>query len=145
MIDRHHIEALLSANGLPPTAADEEVRALLIEARWNVHDVETALTVLRESTATDDKSINSIHRVFWSDSRLSSADINSLLGVQVTVHPADIATNRQLAGSRQALWYGLILTLLTITIVIGTVFYFMYSNQAGMFFGFNLFRYESTT
>ena len=43
MIEKRNVEAFLKVNGIPPTAKDEEIRSILLSARWNNNEVDTAL------------------------------------------------------------------------------------------------------
>ncbi|MEZ4200095.1 MAG: hypothetical protein R3B69_00595 [Candidatus Paceibacterota bacterium] len=91
MIDRRHIEKILRINGLSPIAEDEEIRSVLISAKWHKDDVETALTVLRENTTTGQAHVDVLHNVFNSDARLSPEAIQSLLGIDVELTSDQVA------------------------------------------------------
>lgn len=85
MIDRAHIEKILKLNGLAPDSPDDEIKALLISAKWHERDVETALVVLREDSHQE-KSISAVRQVLHSDEKIiSSTDLQSLLGMEVDV------------------------------------------------------------
>lgn len=92
MIDRTHIEKILKINGLAPTAADEEIRSVLVSAKWHKDDVETALTVLRENVKTHQTRTDTLHNVFLTDEKLSPEAIESLLGIEVEISSADLKT-----------------------------------------------------
>lgn len=83
MLDRTHIEKILRMNGVDTSSADDEIKSVLLRARWNKDDVETALVVLREDKTTHEKRINTLHKVFRSDDRLAPEMVASLLGVSV--------------------------------------------------------------
>lgn len=86
MIDRKHIESFLTINGLPADAPDEEIRSLLISARWHENDVETALVVLREDPQKHHQHIDSVHKVFHSDQRIKPETLNALLGIDIELN-----------------------------------------------------------
>ncbi len=90
MIEKKHIEAILKANGVPATAEDEDIRSILISARWDNNDVDTALMVLKENKQDKTTHVDTLHRVFHSDERLSPSDISSLLGVKVSLREEDM-------------------------------------------------------
>lgn len=132
MIDRTHIEQILKLNGLPPTAADEEIRSVLISARWNKEDVETAITVLRENVNTHKSRVDTLHDVFLTDKKLSPEAIHSLLGIDVQVDSKELETLRV---SRRNLYYWQILSIFVIAILIAftLVLGMMYMTGFGVF------------
>lgn len=81
-------------NGLTETAPDEEIRSVLISARWNKEDVETAITVLRENTKTHQSRVDKLHDIFLADRTLSPEAIHSLLGIDVEVNSSEINSLR---------------------------------------------------
>ena len=95
MIDRLHIEHILKLNGLQPTAPDEEIRSVLLSAKWQNDEVETALTVLREKVANHSSRVDTLHNVFLTDKRLSPEAIHSLLGINVELSAKEISEVRQ--------------------------------------------------
>ncbi len=85
MLERAHIEKLLKMNGVEPTAPDEEIKSVLVSARWHKNDVETALLVLRENTKNHETHVDSLHKVFRSDDYLKPETISALLGIDVDI------------------------------------------------------------
>ena len=132
MIEKNHIESILKANGIPSTAPDEEIRSILISARWDNNDVDTALMVLKENRDSKATHVDTLHRVFHSDERLTPADISSLLGVKVSlsnegVEKVEIERRKvERAQSLAALTLALSIVLLGLT-------YLMYIESAGVF------------
>lgn len=90
MISKEHIERVLRMNGLKPTASDEEIKSLLISAKWHKEDAELAVTVLRENKETHKTHVDTLHKVFTSDDRLDPESISSLLGIDVELNSNDI-------------------------------------------------------
>lgn len=132
MIEKKQIESILKANGIPPTADDEEIRSILISARWDHNDVDTALMVLKENKDSKATHVDTLHRVFHSDDRLSPADISSLLGVKVSLgdeQMVDIEEKRRKIERTQTL----VSVTLALSIVLLGLAYLMYVEQAGVF------------
>lgn len=98
MLNREHIEKLLVTNGVAPTASDEEIKSVLLSARWHKDDVETAMIVLRENTSTHQSHIDSLHKIFRSDERLKPETVSALLGVSMNVSSANLPRSK---GSRR--------------------------------------------
>jgi hypothetical protein len=132
MIEKQHVEALLKANGIPPTAADEEIRSILISARWNDNDVDTALMVLKENKESKATHVDTLHKVFHSDDRLSPSDISSLLGVKVSMDP-DNVLNVEVKRRKVERTQSMISLILALSIVLLGLTYLMYAEQAGVF------------
>lgn len=133
MIEKRAIEAFLKANGIQPTAKDEEIRSVLISARWNDNEVDTALMVLKENTINNETHVDTLHKVFSTDSRLNSAEISALLGIDVVLSNEDVndVNGKYLAadtGNR------VIAFTLAIVIAVSSVGYLMYKEKAGLFY-----------
>ncbi len=133
MIDRRHIEQILRLNGLTPTAADEEIRSVLISARWHKEDVETAITVLRENTTTHKSRVDTLHDVFITDKKLSPEAIQTLLGIDVEINSSELESLRK---SRQSVYIWQIISIFMIAIAIAAIMivFMMYSQQVGIFY-----------
>ena len=72
MLDRTHLERVLKINGVSPTAADEEIRAVLLSARYRDDEVNMALLVLRENVDTKAARVDSLQKLMRSDQLLSA-------------------------------------------------------------------------
>ena len=131
MIDRKHIEEILRINGLAPTAADEEIRSVLISAKWQEKDVQTALTVLRESESGDSH-VDTLHNVFVSDKKLSPESIQSLLGIDLEINSKDIAALKA-NGRSLSLWQIVAVILVATFLATGSIMAMMYVNNFGLF------------
>ncbi len=134
MIEKKQVESILKANGIPPTAPDEEIRSILISARWDNNDVDTALMVLKENRDSKTTHVDTLHRVFHSDERLTPSDISSLLGVKVSLSEDDvdkIEVKRRKIERAQTL----VALTLALSIVLLGLTYLMYVEQAGVFHG----------
>jgi hypothetical protein len=134
MIEKKQIETILKANGIPATAPDEEIRSILISARWDNNDVDTALMVLKENRDSKATHVDTLHRVFHSDERLTPSDISSLLGVKVSLSEEDVfdvdAKRRKIERTQT-----LVSVTLALSIVLLGLAYLMYVEQAGLFHG----------
>ena len=132
MLDRKNIEQILKMNGLSETAPDEEIRSVLISARWNQEDVETAITVLRQNTKTHENRVDKLHDIFLADRALSPEAIHSLLGIDVEVNSAEVDSLRtRRAHSYQ--WQLLSIFVLSLLIAFASIIGMMYWQQSGPF------------
>ena len=132
MIEKRNVEAFLRVNGIPPTAKDEEIRSVLLSARWNNNEVDTALMVLKENVNSNETHVDTLHKVFNSDDRLSASEITKLLGIDVNLSDGDVV---DLDKKRE--FFGKIATVLTfilsIVIAVTSIAYLMYKEKAGVF------------
>lgn len=127
MIDKNHVEELLRLNGVKPTAPDEEIKSVLISARWHEQDVETALLVLRENKQNHQTRVERLNKVFTSDDKLQPELISSLLGVDVDlshVHKPGINHRpRRTLSLSQGIQIGLLSMVLSLSFVLGAMWY----------------------
>lgn len=132
MFDKNRIEAILRANGVSPTSKDEEIRSVLLSARWNEDEVDTALMVLKENVVNKETHIDTLHKVFRSDDHLSGQEISELLGIDVPLTRENLTAieNNPTQNSRIQ---SLLAVLLSILIAICSLGYVMYQEQAGLF------------
>lgn len=132
MIDRKNIEQILRLNGLSETAEDEDIRSVLISARWNKEDVETAITVLRENTKTHASRVDKLHNVFFADRALTPEAIHSLLGIDVEVNSSELVSLR---ARRQSLYQWQLISIFVFSLLIAFAFVIamMYWQKAGPF------------
>lgn len=136
MIDRNEIENVLRVNGVSPSAKDEEIRSLLLTAKWTENDVDTAMMVLKENTAIKETHVDTLHKIFRSDQRLSPTEITDLLGINTTFTNSDILEKTNHPG--QKIFSILIAFILSIIILVGSIGFLMYKEKAGLFHpGFN--------
>jgi hypothetical protein len=132
MLDKQHIENFLRANGVPASAKDEEIRSVLLSARWNENEVDTALMVLKENIQSKETHIDTLHKVFHTDDRLSPADISALLGIEVKLSEDNVNDIKQ-KRAKQDRFHARIAITLSIVIALCSVGYVMYREQAGLF------------
>jgi len=131
MIDKNQIENILRANGIAPSAKDEEIRSILLSAKWTENDVDTALMVLKENTTTKVTHIDTLHKVFHSDQRLTPSEITDLLGIKTTLTDDDFKAREKDSGGQTL--NVLIAVVLSLLIAVTSVGYVMYKEQAGFF------------
>lgn len=132
MIEKRNIEAFLKVNGLPPTAKDEEIREVLLSARWDNNEVDTALMVLKANVDSNKTHIDTLHKVFNSDDRLSPAEISSLLGIDVALTNDDV-NNVHLKQARAQKYLSYSIFFLAFVIALSSITYMMYVEKAGFF------------
>lgn len=130
MIDKKHIENILKINGLHPTAKDEEIKSILLSARYNHDEVDAAIMVLRENTVTNQTKVEGLHKIFRSDQMLNSAEISSLLGIDVDLEERVTAGSkaRELTTLSQAF-----LLSFSILLAIAALVIYMYISHVGLF------------
>lgn len=86
MLDRGHIERVLRLNGLEPNAPDEEIKDLLVNARWREDDVDAAIIILRSDPRSQNSNTYHIQDALLTERKLAPEMLNSLLGIDVEVN-----------------------------------------------------------
>lgn len=134
MFERSQVEKLLSLNGVSPQSSDEEIKSVLLSARWHKDDIEAAVLVLRENTVTHQTHVDSMHKVFRSDERLRPETVSALLGIEMNVMSDDLgqrAGRRPVRGltPRQMMFIAIVSLALSVTFVMAA----MWSLEMGMF------------
>jgi hypothetical protein len=132
MMDVRHIESLLRINGLQKTASNEEIRSVLLSARFKDDEIDTALMVLRENTDTKETKFEGLHKVFRSDQALKPDEISRLLGINVDIKETIRCEDRRPQRNFSFLQM-FVIWLTSIIIAIAGVLFYMYSNQMGVF------------
>lgn len=132
LINKKHLESLLHANGVKPPTTDEEIRSVLISARFKDNEVETALMILREDTKSHETRVETLHNVFRSDKKLRPQEISDLLGVEVNIDDyAGEDTSRLQRDYRHV--QILLSIILAMLIALGLIWFVMYNEKVGAF------------
>jgi hypothetical protein len=130
MTDKKHIESILKVNGLGASAPDEEIRSVLVSARFHNDEIDAALVVLRENTKTNETRVDGLHKVFRTDEGLQPREISKLLGIDVEI--AESITQNYKKRQLSHLEFFL-LTLASVFIASFFMLLYMYSQQIGIF------------
>jgi len=130
MIKREQVEAILKINGVAPSSPDEQIRSVLLSARYSKDEVDAAIMVLRENTKTNKTRVDGLHKVFRSEEALSPDEISSLLGIEVDVDTSVDAQTK--ARDLSQLQYILLWVFSFIFAVAGVLIY-MYLHRIGVF------------
>jgi hypothetical protein len=132
MIDRKHVESILKINGIAQSSPDEQIRSVLLSARFNKDEVETALMVLRENTKTNQTHVDGLHKVFRSDQSLKASEISELLGIDVDLDET-IDVPSAITARRFTLLQVMILWAISVILAFTGVLLYMYSQDIGLF------------
>ncbi len=127
---KDQIETILKINGVAPSSPDEEIRSVLLSARFNKDEVDTAIMVLRENTKTNETRVEGLHKVFRSDEGLRPAEISQLLGIDVDIDQVAIGDSRSRDFS--GIQY-MIVWFLSVVLAVSGILFYMYLNKVGLF------------
>jgi hypothetical protein len=130
MLQKQDIEKILKINGVSPNADDEEIRSVLLSARYNNDEVDTAIMVLRENMKTHQTRVEGLHKVFRSDEALNASEISALLGIEVTVDEVSADGRR---GREMSTLQTLFVIVVSIVLALLGVFGAMYHYEVGIF------------
>lgn len=127
MVERAQVVRFLKLNGIDATAPDEEIKSLLMSARWREEDVEAALTALHEDPESSKKTASAAQRpnavqqsIFRSDEKLAPDSVTALLGIDIDLSVKDIELRRR--SARGELTAGQVVNILLISLVISSAF-----------------------
>lgn len=83
MINKSQTEQILRLNGLTSEATPEEVRTVLVRARWHKDDVEAAIEALHRKPDKVSVEHNPKTSIMNSDHRIAPETLNAVLGIDV--------------------------------------------------------------
>jgi hypothetical protein len=130
MTDRKQIESILRVNGLHALSQDEEIRSVLLSARFADDEVKAALVILRENTKTNETTVDGLHKVFRSDEALKPKEISRLLGITIAV-----SDHINHSTKKRSLSWGefFLLTVGSFLLTGFFMLFYMYSHDMGVF------------
>lgn len=120
MIDRSQIVNLLKLNGIDIKSPVDEIKAILVRARWDDEDIDTALTVLHEDPKDHTQHTDTIHKVFRSDTKLNPATVSALLGVDMDISPEELQLRRN--HTKTELTFGVIVNIIIVSFSLSFLF-----------------------
>ncbi len=131
MLKREQIELILRTNGVDPSSPTEEIRSVLMSARYNQDEIDTAIMVLREDSSNNTSRVDALHKVFRTDQALKPAEISALLGIEVNVN--DLKQQRVAEAQRGELIHVVVVLILALTLAALCIYAAMYVYQVGAF------------
>ena len=133
MISRDQIETLLKINGISPASPDEYIRSVLLSARYNHDEVDTALMVLRQDSATNQTRVDGLHKVFRSNQGLQPKEISRLLGIEVDASTFATAEGQIIVNDNFAALQYMIVWFFSVVLAVAGILLYMYLNKVGLF------------
>lgn len=130
MISREQVEMILKINGMTSSSPDEHIRSVLLSARYNHDEVDTALMILREDLKTKQTRVDGIHKIFRSDDTLKPKEISKLLGIEVDA--SQFVEIEQKQRDYAMLQY-IVVWFFSVAFAVTGILLYMYMNQVGMF------------
>lgn len=129
-MNRNQLKSILKINGYSESASDDEIRSLLLKAKYSETEIENALLILRQTDVQPMVRSDGLHTVFYTDSHLKPREIAGLLGVQVDFDASSFRLEEKDQFNFKEV---MIIAGLSIVIAITGVFIYMYLNQIGFF------------
>ncbi len=133
MLHKEYIEKILALNGVSLDSPDEEIKSVLLSARWHEDDIDTAVLVLRENKTTHETHVDSVHKVFRTDERLRPETVSALLGVKMDISGETLSVKK--TRYRHGLSTGQMMKISIIALMLSMIFVFaaMWYLQMGLF------------
>ena len=131
MVNKKHIETILKINGLADSAPDEEIRSVLLSARFHEDEIDTALMVLRENIVTNKTRVDGLHKAFRTDEGLEAKEIAELLGIEVNIK--DRHKSEKHNSSLYTILSTIVLWVASALVAAVALLYYMYTHNVGVF------------
>ena len=131
MIDRNHIEKILEINGMSVAEPDDTIRSVLLSARYDKDEIDTALMVLREDAVTKQIRVEGLHKVFRSDEALRPQEISALLGVDVDASRFNPVNSELTPKVGAATFFGI--WIFSVLLAVCGILLYMHMNSIGFF------------
>jgi hypothetical protein len=132
MIEKRHVEQILRINGLATDSSDDDIKSILIGARWHEDDVETALVVLRENTESKVQHIDSFHNVYHSSAQLNPETLSAILGIDVEVESITNSRRNELIHAYKMQIFGI--AVFSVLLALSSMLFIMWYMKVGVFF-----------
>lgn len=131
MLQRQQIESILKINGVSSTSPDEEIRSVLLSARFNDDEIDTAILVLKENKKTNISRVDGLHKIFRTGEALHPSKISSLLGIEVNI--VELSDKKVVEAKKMALVQGVVITIVALSLASFGVFIAMFVYKVGIF------------
>ncbi len=131
MLQRQQIESILKINGVSSTSPDEEIRSVLLSARFNDDEIDTAILVLKENKKTNISRVDGLHKIFRSGEALHPSEISTLLGIEVNI--VELSNKKVVEAKKLVLFQGIIITIIALALALLGVFVAMFIYKVGIF------------
>lgn len=131
-MNKNQLTAVLKINGYDLHSTDDDIRAVLLGAKYTESEVEKALVILRQTNVANVVRADGLHTVFYTDTHLKPSEISGLLGIEV-----DLDFNNTHIGRDRGVGFSFIEVLIIVTFsmlvaVVGS-FLYMYLNEVGLY------------
>ncbi len=137
-MQREYIEKILQLNGIDTSSPDDQIKSVLLSARWHKDDVDTAILVLREDTETHESHVDSVRKVFHSDERLRPETVRSLLGVDMDVSGEKIKPGKRKNMRGLSFVQFMEIVVLAGILSVAVITFMMWHSHIGMFQNFTV-------
>lgn len=132
MLQRQQIESILRINGASISSPDEEIRSVLLSARFNHEEIDTAILVLKENKKTNISRVDGLHKVFRSGEALHSSEISSLLGIEVNIVEL---SNKKITEAKKLIFaQGIFIVVIALALASFGILIAMYIYKVGIFY-----------
>jgi hypothetical protein len=129
-MNRNQITTLLKINGFAETSSDEDIRAVLLSAKYSEAEVTAALVILRENNLATTTRTDGLHKIFFSDDQLKPSEIAGLLGVDINL---DSPVSPRSRNNAMPFFYFVFIWFVSVVLAVSGILFYMYINQIGLF------------
>lgn len=134
-MNRNQIKSVLKINGYTEEASDDEIRAVLQQAKYSESEIEKAMVILRQKDVAPMIRSDGLHTVFYTDGNLKPSEIAGLLGIEVNFEASHFKKNSRNTDTFNFHEVLIIMGLSALIAFLSIVIY-SYINKIGYFHGF---------
>lgn len=129
-MNKREIETILKINGFDTSATEDQVRAVLLSARYTEDEVNVAISTLRGPSIKAFEKNSSLQNIFYADKRLHAGEISKLLGVDVEINTP---ISRRSSRSTVSLVQFILVWFFSVVFAVSGILFYMYINEIGLF------------
>ena len=98
-MNKKEVETILKINGFTGETPDDQIKTVLLSARYSLEEVDAALTILKQVPNACESKVAGLHRVFYTDKKLKPEEISNLLGIDINLESPISPRSRKSAFS----------------------------------------------
>lgn len=129
-MNKKEIETILKINGFDNSTPEDQIKTVLLSARYSADEVDAAIIMLKRSPDTGAETVSGLHKVFYADKRLRPSEISSLLGVDLDL---ETPISRRSRRSTLSILQFILVWFFSVFFAVSGILFYMYLNEIGLF------------
>jgi hypothetical protein len=130
MIDIAHLKTIMQIHGISKDTTDDLIRNTLLSYSYTEPQIIEAINTIRKETSQKNVINHGLNKLFRSDEVLTSAEVSSLLGIDITI--LEVAVRESRNPTVPTIHY-VIVFVMALLLAASSVIYTMYAQESGPF------------